>query len=77
MLAAVVTKQTPTTTTAAPSTLWATFEAWPQWLQMLVGTIVVVVALWIFAKILKWSLYILIWLVLIGGLAATVWLILR
>ena len=76
MLAAVVTKN-PTTTTTAPSTLWTTFQAWPQWLQVLVGTIVAVVVLWVFAKILKWSLYILIWLVLIGGLAATVWLILK
>jgi len=74
MFAAVVTK---TPTTATPQTIWTIFEAWPQWLQVLGGTIVVVVALWIFAKILKWSLYILIWLVLIAGLAATVWLILR
>ncbi|HWA87650.1 MAG TPA: hypothetical protein VG710_15580 [Opitutus sp.] len=75
MFAAVVTKNT--TTTTAPSTIWMAFEAWPQWLQMLVGTIVAVVVLWIFAKILKWSLYILIWLVLISGLAATVWFILK
>lgn len=76
MFVAVVTNQpTPTTTSSPP--IWMTFETWPQWLQVLVGTIVAVVALWIFAKILKWSLYILIWLVLIGGLAATVWLILK
>ncbi|HVU25764.1 MAG TPA: hypothetical protein VHE13_16660 [Opitutus sp.] len=76
MLAAVVTKD-PTTTTTTETTIWTTFEAWPQWLQVLTVTVVAVIALWIFAKIVKWSLYILIWLILIGGLAATAWLLLK
>ena len=72
MFAAVVTKEA-----TPPPTVWTSIETWPQWLQVLVGTVVAVVFLWVFAKVVKWSLYILIWLVLIGGLATAIWLFLQ
>jgi hypothetical protein len=37
--------------------------------------VVVAVAIWVIAKILKWSLYLLLILVLVGGVAATLWLV--
>jgi hypothetical protein len=43
------------------------YYGYPPWLVVAVGTIVVVVILWIFAKLLKWAVWILIVLVLIVG----------
>jgi hypothetical protein len=50
-------------------------SGYPQWLVMACLTVVAVVAIWLVAKLLKWSLYLLMVLVLIGGLAASVWLV--
>lgn len=60
---------TPTTT------LFDSLAGYPQWLVMACLTIVAAVVIWLLAKLLKWSLYALMVLVLIAGLAATVWLI--
>lgn len=51
------------------------FAGYPRWLVAACLTIVAALAIWIIAKILKWSLYLLLVLVLIGGAAATVWLV--
>jgi hypothetical protein len=51
--------------------------AYPRWFVALCATLVAAAAIWIIAKVLKWSLYLLIALVIIGGLTATLWLLLR
>jgi hypothetical protein len=43
------------------------FHGYPPWLIVLVGALVAAVAIWIFAKLLKWTLWIAILVVLIGG----------
>lgn len=60
-----------------PTTLLDSLAGYPRWFVVACATIVLAVAIWIFAKLLKWSLYLLMVLVLIGGLAATVWLIFK
>jgi hypothetical protein len=60
-----------------PTTLLDSLAAYPRWFVAACLTIVAVVAIWIFAKLLKWSLYLLMVLVLVAGVAATVWLIFR
>lgn len=64
--------------TPSPSltTLPDALAGYPEWLVVACATIVAVVFLWIVAKVLKWSLYLLMGLVLIGGVCATVWLLL-
>lgn len=49
--------------------------AYPHWFVAACLTIVLAVVIWLLAKLLKWGLYLLIGLVLIGGSATTVWLI--
>jgi hypothetical protein len=51
--------------------------AYPPWFVAACVTIVAAVAIWIIAKILKWSLYLLMVLVVIAGLAGTIWLLLN
>jgi hypothetical protein len=41
---------------------------YPQWLLVLVGTLLAVLIIWILMKLLKWTLWILLFCVLIGGL---------
>ena len=60
-----------------PNVLLDSLAGYPRWFVALCATIVLVVALWIFAKLLKWSLYFLLALVVIVGTAATVWLIFK
>src|SRR5688572_8853465 len=62
-------------TTQTSSPFIDSLAGYPEWLVMGCATIVAVAAIWIVAKLLKWSLYVLMVLVLIGGLAATVWLV--
>jgi len=50
---------------------------YPHWFVVACLTVVAAAAIWILAKVLKWGLYFLIGLVLIGGLAASVWLLLH
>lgn len=44
------------------------FYGYPPWLVVLAGTLVAALVLWVFAKLMKWALWILIILVLVGGL---------
>jgi hypothetical protein len=65
----------PLPASAAP--LLDSLAGYPPWFVAGCLTIVVAVAIWLFAKLIKWSLYLLMTLVLIGGLAATVWLVFK
>lgn len=68
MLLAVLTKS---------STLVESLDAYPRWLVVAGATVAIAVALWLFAKLLKWTLMVLFVVVLVGGLAATAWLLLK
>jgi hypothetical protein len=52
--------------TATPD--YGPLAGWPDWLAVLVGVVVVLLALWLLVKLLKLAL----WLALITGLAAMV-----
>ncbi len=45
-------------------------SAYPDWLLVLVGTVLALLAIWILMKLLKWTLWILFFCVMIGG---TLW----
>ena len=62
---------------APPPTLFDSLAGYPPWFVAACATVVAVVLIWFAAKLLKWSLYLLMALVLIGGIAATVWLIFK
>ena len=64
-------------TNTTPSTPFDSLAAYPPWFVAVCVTIVVAGLLWLMAKLLKWSLYFLMGLVLIGGAVATVWLIFK
>jgi hypothetical protein len=46
-------------------------SGWPQWAIVLVGTLVAVILIWIFMKVMKVALWILLFTVLVGGLLWT------
>ncbi len=48
-------------------------SAYPRWLLVFGGTLVAVVALWIVMKLLKWTLWLLLFIILVGGLAWAGW----
>ena len=56
LLAAVVTK-----------TYFIDLSAYPRWLVVLVGTLLAALVIWIAMKLLKWTLWLLFFAVLIGG----------
>ena len=66
LLAQVVTK-----------TYSADLSGYPQWLVVLVGTLVAALVIWILIKLLKWTLWILLFCVLIGGVLWAMWLLLQ
>jgi hypothetical protein len=51
--------------------------AYPPWFVAACVTVVGVVVVWLAAKLLKWSLYLLMALVLIAGVATTLWLLFK
>ena len=51
-------------------------SAYPQWLVVLVGTLLAALVVWILIKVLKWTLWILFFCVLIGGVLWSVSLLL-
>jgi hypothetical protein len=61
VLLAVVTKT---------SSLGISLEGYPDWVVILVGTLVAALAIWLFIKLIKLALWVLLFVVLIGGLAA-------
>jgi hypothetical protein len=64
LLAAVVTK-----------TYFFDLSAYPRWLVVLVGTLVAALVIWILMKLLKWTLWLLLFGVLIGGVLWAIWLL--
>ncbi|HTZ19836.1 MAG TPA: hypothetical protein VMC06_03055 [Opitutaceae bacterium] len=50
---------------------------YPRWLVVACLAIVGALAIYVVAKLLKWSLYLLMVVVLVGGLGLAVWLLLR
>ncbi|HYP16990.1 MAG TPA: hypothetical protein VEQ65_07235 [Opitutus sp.] len=60
---------------APSSTFLDSLAGYPEWLVVALLTVAAAVAIWIIAKLLKWSLYLLMVLVVIGGSALTVWLL--
>ena len=52
-------------------------SAYPPWLVVGVGTLVAAFVLWVLMKLLKWTLWIAVFLVLVGGLAWAGWLLLK
>lgn len=59
------------------NTLLDSLAGYPRWFVAACLTVVAVVVIWIAAKLLKVALYVLMVLVLIAGIAATVWLIFK
>jgi len=53
---------------ADTQTYFIDLSQYPQWLVVLVGTFVAVLVIWLLIKVLKWTLWILLFFVLIGGL---------
>lgn len=52
-------------------------SAYPRWLVVLVGTLVLAFVLYIVMKLLKWTMWILVFGVLAGGIAWAGWLLLK
>ena len=50
---------------------------YPRWLVVACLAIVGALAIYVFAKLLKWSLYLLMAVVLVGGLGLAAWLLLH
>jgi hypothetical protein len=50
---------------------------YPPWFVAACVTVVGVVLVWLAAKLLKWSLYLLMVLVLVAGIATSIWLFFR
>lgn len=44
------------------------FHGYPRWLVVLVGSVIAALVLWLFGKLVKWAIWILIIVVLVGGL---------
>lgn len=57
------------------STMLESLAGYPRWFVAACLTIVAAAVLWAFAKLLKWSLYVLLALVLVAGVVITGWLI--
>lgn len=52
-------------------------SAYPRWLVVLVGTLLLAAAIWIGMKVLKLALWLLFFAVVIGGIAWAVWELIR
>ncbi len=59
------------------STLVDSLDAYPRWLVVAGATVAIAAALWLAAKLLKWTLLVLFVVVLVGGVGATAWLLLK
>lgn len=53
------------------------FSGWPQWVVVLVGTLVAVVLIWIFMKLMKVALWVFLFIVLLAGLGWAGYLLLK
>jgi len=50
-------------------------NAYPRWLIVLVATLAVALVIWILMKLLKWTLWLLFFAVLVGGVLWACWLL--
>lgn len=48
-------------------------SAYPRWVVVLGGTLVAVVAIWVVMKLLKWTLWLLLLAVFLGGISWAAW----
>jgi len=64
------------TNTPVPTMLDSVAD-YPRWLVALCVTIVLAAVIWIALKILKWTLWLLLFAVLIIGVGTALWLVLR
>jgi hypothetical protein len=63
-------------TPALPPHTWLdSLASYPHWFVVACLTLVAAAVIWLLAKLLKWGLYLLIALVLVGGLGASIWLL--
>ena len=62
--------------TSAP-TLLDSLADYPRWVVVVCVTIVLAAAIWVVMKLLKWTLWMLLFAVLIIGLGTAAWLMLR
>lgn len=60
---------------AVTNTYFIDLSAYPRWLVVLVGTLVAALFIWILMKLLKWALWILFFVVLVGGVFWSVYLL--
>lgn len=64
------------TKTSAP-TMIESLADYPRWLVVACGTIVLAAAIWVVMKLLKWTLWLLLFAVLVTGLGTAAWLMMR
>jgi hypothetical protein len=62
---------------ATTKTFFIDLSAYPQWLVVLGGTLALALGIWIMMKLLKWTLWLLFFVVLIGGVAWAGWLLIQ
>lgn len=60
---------------AETKTYFIDLSAYPEWLVVLVGTLLAVLAIWVVMKLLKWTLWLLLFAVLIGGVLWAMYLL--
>jgi hypothetical protein len=63
------------TTEVVSKSYFIDLSAYPDWLLVLAGTLLTLLAIWILMKLLKWTLWILFFCVLIGGTLWSAWLL--
>src|SRR5688572_4411983 len=56
-------------------TFFVDLSAYPRWLVVLIGTLAAALVIWILMKVLKWTLWLLLFAVLVGGLTWAGWLL--
>ena len=62
---------------AKTSTMLDSLADYPRWFVVACGTIVAAVVIWVVMKLLKWTLWALIFTVLVVGLGTAAWLFLK
>ncbi len=61
----------------SPTQLPDALAAYPEWLLVLAATLVLAVGIWLFMKVVKWLLYLVLAIVLVGGVGWAVWLLVQ
>jgi hypothetical protein len=64
-------------TRVTSQTLIESLSAYPRWLVITAITLIAAALVWIVAKLLEWTLWFLILVILVGGLAWAIWAIVR